>query len=97
MTRRANYAIVTAECNDQQLVIRDIGPWEDHLTITNDAENVVIGLAATLNGRRLYYYDSDGERTELVCEGNPPRFSGFRYAAKTCHGTMQSLQTGNDE
>lgn len=62
--------------NTPELVcIKDIGPWDQHLTVTNGAEIVVKELAKYLNGRRLEYYDSDNRRDELlVCNGE---FNGF--------------------
>lgn len=62
------------------VVIRDIGPWDLYPTITNGAEYVVEGLAETLRGRRLEYYDSEGQRDQiLVKEG---RLAGFAPAGE---------------
>lgn len=61
--RRSNYEIVLQDM--ERMVLRDIGPWDHFLTITNDAENVVAELRGTLRGRRLFYYDSEGELTEI--------------------------------
>jgi len=50
-------------------VIRDLGPWNEHLTVTNDVEWVVKQLFAThalLAGQRLFYYDSDGRLDEIL-------------------------------
>lgn len=70
---RANYEII--EDHSDKLVLRDLGPWNRHLTITNDAECVVAELLERLAGRRLFYYDSDGELTELkIADG---RFDGY--------------------
>ena len=64
----------TADC----LLIRDIGPWDRYASITNGAEEVVAALAPMLRGRRLEYYDSLGNRDQLlVREG---RFAGFAPA-----------------
>lgn len=60
-----------------KVVLRDIGPWSKHPTITNDAEQVVEKMHARVGDRRLLYYDSDGELTELRHEG--PRFTGFAF------------------
>jgi len=75
MGARANYSIVRSDA--QQIVIRDEGPWDRHLTITNDAEAIVAGLheSGSLRGRKLLYYDSDGQLDELVHEGG--RFVRF--------------------
>ena len=71
--RRSNYQVV--ENTDDYLVIRDLGPWDQYLTVTNDADEVVGELVKTLNGRRLEYYDSDGERAEIFIKDG--RFAGF--------------------
>jgi hypothetical protein len=60
----------------EQVVIEDVGPWNEHPTVTNDAEWVVEQLAATLRGRTLLYFDSAGDLDELVVEHG--RFAGFR-------------------
>lgn len=73
---KPNYMIV--EETDTCVVIRDIGPWTSHQTVTNGAEEVVAELAPMLRGRRLEYYDSDGQRDRLlVVDG---RFVGFAPA-----------------
>lgn len=71
--REARFTIV----NDGPdiLVIKDVGPWNKHPTVTNDADNVVAKLAPTLNGRRLRYIDSLGTENELVVRNG--RFSHF--------------------
>lgn len=71
--RKPNYKIIieTADC----VVIRDVGPWDRHLTVTNGAEEVVIELAPMLQGRRLEYYDSDGNRDQLMVRDG--KFAGF--------------------
>lgn len=57
------------------LLIQDIGPWDQYLTITNDAESVVTQLADLLDDRRLGYIDSEGQRSQLnVVNG---QFAGF--------------------
>lgn len=72
--RHANYRIIrdTAE----QLVIEDIGPWNEHPTVTNDAEWVVEQLAPQLRGRELLYFDSFGDCDRLVHRNG--RFVGFQ-------------------
>lgn len=71
--RRANYEIV--EDSSAQMIIRDLGPWDQFLTVTNAAEVVVIELSDQLKGRRLFYYDSDGALDELVVVNG--LFAGF--------------------
>jgi len=77
--RHAQYEIVSSE-PDEPLVIRDLGPWDRYLTVTNDAERVVRELwergllgstvpDAEHPPRKLLYYDSEGLLDELVWEG----------------------------
>jgi len=79
MNRKANYIIVE---DDHQrgaaLVIKDVGPWDQHPSVTNDAENVVRSLVAQGHlpeGRRLLYYDSDGRLDEILVKDG--QFVGF--------------------
>lgn len=70
MSREARYAIVI-DSSPNPLVIRDVGPWDTHLSVTNDVERVVEELHAAGKlpaGRRLLYYDSMGELDEIVVE-----------------------------
>ena len=76
MSARANYRIV--EDKPDVLVIEDVGPWNRHPSITNDAEAVVEALAPQLKGRRLEYYDSEGQRDQLLVKDG--RFAGFAPA-----------------
>jgi len=71
--RRANYEVV--EVAADHVTIRDIGPWDRHPTVTNDAEGIVDELASRLDGRRLFYYDSEGSLDELLVKDG--RFAGF--------------------
>jgi len=64
MGKPANFGIVSE--TEDRIILQDVGPWDKHFTITNDAENVVEKLLPRLKGRRLLYYDSEGELTELV-------------------------------
>lgn len=71
--------IVKEECTPAQLVIRDVGPWDKFLTVTNAAEGVVeflTGLALLPPGRKLFYYDSDGQLDELKVDARG-QFAGF--------------------
>jgi len=75
--RHARFSIVRSDANS--ITIRDEGPWDEVPTVTNDAEDVVRRMIADygLGSRRLFYYDSDGELTELVVENG----AFARYAA----------------
>jgi hypothetical protein len=71
MFRRANWQIVTEESTVECLVIRDLGPWDEFLSVTNAAEQVVEelrSLGELPDGRVLEYYDSDGHRDRILVE-----------------------------
>jgi len=81
MGRTPNYEIVAS--TPEAITIRDVGPWDTHLTITNGAEAVVAELSRLgilKDGQRLFYYDSDffGNLDELdeLCHKNG-KFTGF--------------------
>jgi hypothetical protein len=73
MGQPAKYTIVIDTAD--RLIIRDDGPWDAHLTVTNDAERVVRELSSRLNGRRLLYFDSTGTLDEILLAGGV--FLGF--------------------
>lgn len=77
--RDARYRIV--DDTDAARIIRDLGPWDKHGTVTNDAERVVAELAPILRGRRLYYFDSEGDLDELVVKDG--RFAGFKVGPRS--------------
>ena len=79
MSRSARYAVV--EDTAERLVLQDLGPWDKHLSITNDAENVVEGVAVRLKGRRLFYYDTDSKLTELIVDQDFGKFIRFGFPA----------------
>ena len=61
------------------LIIQDTGHADGKMSVTNDAENVVEHLVMTgklSHGQRLFYYDSEGDLSELVVENG--RFVGFK-------------------
>lgn len=72
MDRHARFDIIESR---DAVLIRDLGPWDKHLTVTNDAEWVVEHLASMLEGRRLFYIDSSGAKDELVVKDG--KFAGF--------------------
>lgn len=80
MTCRARYAIAKdRETLLDPLMIKDLGPWDKHPTITNDVEAVVDDLVRQgllPEGRRLFYYDSEGNRDEILVVGG--KFAGFK-------------------
>lgn len=63
MTEQPNYK--TVEVTADKILIRDIGPWDKHKTVTNAPEVVVKSLAAWVKTRRLEVIDSDGLLWEL--------------------------------
>lgn len=74
----ANYVIENHGYGRDVVVIRDIGPWTEHASVTNDAERVVADMLANgllRVGKRLYYYDSDGVLDEIKFD--PDGFTGF--------------------
>ena len=72
---KAAYEVVERDAG--KVVLRDVGPWNEHPTVTNDAEQVVEEVFAWAGARRILYYDSEGELTELVHDG--PRFVRFAF------------------
>lgn len=61
------------------LVLRDIGPWDKHMTITNAADEVVSDLIdqGLLNdGQKLLYYDTENNLDEIIIENK--KFKGFK-------------------
>ena len=65
--RLANYKIVLSF--DDIVILRDLGPWDQHLTITNDAEGVLQRLKESGDLRRfVLYVDSEGEVTGIKHE-----------------------------
>jgi hypothetical protein len=76
MGRHANFSIVLDSAG--RLVIRDDGPWDKHYTVTNDAEWVVEQVAARLNDRALFYFDSEGDLDRLLVKDG--KFAGFAPA-----------------
>lgn len=93
-TRRACFEIVREESTQYQLVIRDVGPWDQHPTVTNDAEDVVDALIAgdLLQPRmRLLYYDSEGQLAQIIVRDGA--FAGFR----PCHAERGVSQETEEE
>ena len=80
--RGARY-LIESDRPGQPLVLRDVGPWDLHLTITNNAEEVVkelAGMGLLPNGRALHYYDSRGELDQLLVRDGA--FAGFAPVAR---------------
>ena len=77
--RSANYAVVE---DSNRVVLKDLGPWDRHPTITNDAEGVVEREFQRLKGRKLFYIDSEGQMDELVYDVDFGKFIGFKPGPK---------------
>jgi len=78
MGRPASFEIVK-NAPREPLYLRDLGPWEECLTVTNDAERVVnqlVGQGYLPPGRRLIVCDSEGEWDEFLVKDGA--FAGFR-------------------
>lgn len=71
----------TVDVNDQRILIRDLGPWDQYPTVTNNAEAVVQELVDVygkdLCRRRLFYFDSEGDMDELLVKDGI--FAGFKF------------------
>lgn len=75
--RDANFRVEYS--GPEGLVLLDVGPWDKHQTITNNAEGVVARVVSMLEGRRLFYFDSEARLDELkVIDG---KFAGFASGA----------------
>lgn len=77
----ANYEIV--EHYVDRIVLRDFGPWDKFMTITNAAEDVIDDLFESgelKTGQRVFYFDSDGEFCELLVSNG--KFAGFKEAGQ---------------
>lgn len=62
--------------DSSQIIIRDLGPWDKHMTVTNDVETVVSELAPTIGKKRIFYHDSIGGYDEILHhEGRFVRFA----------------------
>ncbi|MDD5511923.1 MAG: hypothetical protein PHI12_14120 [Dehalococcoidales bacterium] len=62
---KAHWALISID--EKRIVIDDVGPWDRFMSITNAAENTVEELDRIygIGDRRVFYYDSDNELTEL--------------------------------
>jgi len=88
--RTANYEIL--ESNDDYILLRDLGPWDEYPTITNSVGEVLRSLAGSLIAQKkdklLYYIEDDGECTRIQYEineeavvKNQPVFKGFAFVS----------------
>ncbi len=77
---KCNYVVEKNEPN--LLIIRDVGPWSEYMSVTNGAEKVVEELydQGLLGNKQLLCYDSEGQLDELKHAG--PTFTGFAPGPK---------------
>lgn len=61
---KPNFAILANDSD--RVLLKDIGPWDQHPTITNGMWQVLDDLASFLKGRRLEYLDSEGMLIEVL-------------------------------
>ena len=80
MSNSANYIVVSAQ--REFVLIKDVGPWSEFLTVTNAAELVIQEL--WIDGYlhflpRLFYVDTDEQIDELrySIDGIQARFTGY--------------------
>ena len=97
MADRSKYSVIL-QVKDFVL-IKDIGPHDQYLTITNDVEKVVRDLVSNgkiQSGQRLFYLDSEGEMAEIefhIIDGFQ-RFSPLYEhdkAANTCRAAWNQV------
>ena len=82
----AKFTVVPNESTPEALVIGDTGHTEGR-SVTNDAEYVVAQLVAEGSirlGRRLFYYDSQGQLDELLVRDG--KFAGFMPGPRAAAG-----------
>ncbi len=71
MKLRCRYRFV--KINSREVVIRDIGPWSEFMTITNDVEALVEHMYEVhqlFRNQRLFYYDSEDQLDEIIHKQN---------------------------
>ncbi len=75
MKRHAQFRV--ERVTEAYVILRDLGPWTEYPTITNDADGVVRWMVKFegLGARRLYYIDSTGQTDELLIKDGA--FAGF--------------------
>lgn len=75
--RVTNFKVVAADSDS--ITIRDLGPWDKFMTVTNAPEDAITRLidsGVLHDGQRLLYYDSSGDLDEIVWDN--ATFRGFR-------------------
>lgn len=85
-TNRANYVVICAP--REFILIKDVGPHDQFLTVTNGAEFVIQEMWANgflLERPRIFYVDTDEVVDELrySMDGTQPRFTGYSTIIQT--------------
>ena len=63
---RARYNLTN---NQNIIILEDLGPWDKHLTITNDIDNILKDLRYCLqDNASLLYYDSERNMIQVSYE-----------------------------
>lgn len=75
MNRHANWDVISVNHDEKRVVLKDVGPWDSHLTITNDAEYVYEWINRWVPGYEIQYFDSDEELTRLFMKDGVIMFS----------------------
>lgn len=65
---------------DSAVTIQDVGPWDQYPTVTNGVEEVVAQIHEYLNGRQLFYYDSESQLDIIQIKDG--KFNGFAPGPK---------------
>jgi len=71
--RAANYRVTNE--TDKFITLVDLGPHDEYKTITNAAEWVVAQMVDRLKGRKLYYFDTQGNIDQILIHDG--KFAGF--------------------
>ena len=92
--KRSNYKILHKD--ERVLLLKDVGPWDTYLTITNDAERVVSEILAMedLGNRRLEYIDSEGDRIRILIKDG--KFDRFAEAGERPGEAWMKVEEDND-
>ena len=85
--RKTNYQVMS-QMPAGPVIIKDLGPWDQYLSVTNGAEDVVEELYAKgilTDGRQLLYYDSEMQLDEITHKDG--KFTGFKAGPGSKEGS----------
>jgi len=84
MTRISNYEILVND--EHEILLKDIGPWDTYLTITNNIDDILLELGTLLkNNINLYYINSDNITIKVIYKYksyNKIEFTNFKICKK---------------